>query len=72
MLNFYMENILKVGNKSKNKPLKVQKPYWKAGNQVYLLILVKFHAPKSRSAFPDPDLGQQINADPDQQHWYFD
>jgi hypothetical protein len=30
----------------------VQKPFWKAGNHVCLLIFVKFLAPWSGSAFP--------------------
>jgi hypothetical protein len=33
-LNFYMKNIRKVGNKSKRIHRKVQKPFWKAENQV--------------------------------------
>jgi hypothetical protein len=39
-------------NRSKNIPTEVQKAFWMAGNQVYLLILVNFHAPGSGSAFP--------------------
>ncbi len=34
-----MINRLKVGNRSKNIPTKLRKPFWKAGNQFYLLIL---------------------------------
>jgi hypothetical protein len=45
-------------------------PFRKVGNQVYLLILVNFHAPGSGSAFQKRIRIQnsQINADPDQQH----
>ncbi len=50
-LKFYMKNILKVGYRS-NIPKKVQKPFWKAESQVYLLVFVVFHAPESGSAFP--------------------
>ncbi len=31
---------------------KVQKPFWKAENQVYLFILIRFRKPGSGSAFP--------------------
>ncbi len=64
--NFYMEKIFYVGNTGmslikdaysmyrRNKGL-----FWKARNQLYLLILVNFLAPGSGSAFQltDPDPG---------------
>ncbi len=52
----------------------VQNPFRMAGNQVYLLIMVNFHATGSGSAFLIQTRIQdsQINADPDSQHGYFD
>ncbi len=47
-LKFCMKNILKVGNRSKNIPTKVQKSFWKAKNQVNLLVFVYFHASGAR------------------------
>jgi len=41
---------MRIHNTAKNLPMKVQKPFWKAGNQVYLLTLVNLHAPESGSA----------------------
>ncbi len=41
-----------VGNRSKHIPTKVQKPFWKAGNQIYLLFLVDFLAPESGLRIP--------------------
>jgi hypothetical protein len=35
-LNFNMNHILTEGNRSKNVTTKVQKPFWKEGNPVYL------------------------------------
>ncbi len=52
-VDFYMKNILKVGKRSKTIPAKVQKPFWKAVNQVYFEILVSFHL-----LDPDLDPGQ--------------
>ncbi len=49
-----MINILKLSNRSKNIPTKVQKPFWKAGNQVYSIILVNFHVPWSESGSASP------------------
>jgi hypothetical protein len=43
-----MKNILEEGNKSKNIPTRVKKVLL---NQVYLLILVYFHAPRSGPVF---------------------
>ncbi len=51
-LNFYMKNILYVGNMSQNIPTLVQKPFWKAGSKIYLLTLGNFIAPGTGSAFP--------------------
>jgi hypothetical protein len=54
-----MKKILKVGNRSKNIPTKVQK----ARNHVYLIILVNFDAPGTgRICIPytNPDPGQPI------------
>jgi hypothetical protein len=54
-----LKKILKVGNRSKNIPTKVQK----ARNHVYLIILVNFDAPGTgRICIPhtDPDPGQPI------------
>jgi hypothetical protein len=54
-MNFYMKNVLEVENSSKNIPTKVLKPFRKAGNPVYLIILVKcswIHIPDTN---PDPD-----------------
>jgi hypothetical protein len=47
-----MKNILKVGNRSKYITTKVQKPFCKAENKVYQLILANLHAPGSGYAFP--------------------
>jgi hypothetical protein len=49
---------------------RVQKPFWKAGNHEYLIILANFDAPESGSAFPIRIRAQdsQMNADPDPQH----
>ncbi len=44
---------------------RVQKYFWKAGNQVYLFILVNFNANGSGSAFPTRIRDSQFNADPD-------
>ncbi len=60
-----MKNILLVGNRSKNIPTKVQKPFIKAGNQIYLLILVSFHASGSGSAFAIPIRIQDSHINPD-------
>ncbi len=49
-MNFTWKKYLKQGIGQKNIPTKVQKPVWKPGNPVYLIILVKFDAPGS--AFP--------------------
>jgi hypothetical protein len=43
-LNSYMKNILKVGNKSKNIPTKVQKTFLK-GKKPGLFVLVDFYVP---------------------------
>jgi hypothetical protein len=70
---FLHENyLLKIGKRSKNISKEVQKPLCKAGNQVYLLILVNFHVAGSGSAFPIriQIQGSQINADPDPQHQF--
>jgi hypothetical protein len=48
-LDFDMKKIYNVGNMSQNIPTSAQKPFWKAGNEVYLLILVNFHV-----LHPDP------------------
>jgi hypothetical protein len=54
--NFYIF----VSNRSKNIPTKVPKPIFNAGvspasgNQIYLLILVNFHAPEFGSGFAFP------------------
>ncbi len=69
-----MINILYVGIGHKTVPPYVQKPYWKAGNQVYLQISVNFLAFGSGSTFligPIRNRIQesQVNKDPDPQHW---
>jgi|LakMenE18May11ns_1017448.scaffolds.fasta_scaffold9159051_1 hypothetical protein len=46
-----MKNILKVGNRSKTLPAKIQKPICNAGNLFYLFILINFYALGSGSAF---------------------
>ena len=48
-LKFYMKNTLTVWKRSKNIPTKVKKRFWKAGNEVYFLVLVS-----SVSSVPDP------------------
>ncbi len=55
-----MKNILKEGNKSKNLPTKVQKPFWIVGNLVYLLILGKF--PYSWIQIRIPNMDSQVSA----------
>ncbi len=77
-LDFDLKNILKVANMSKHTtvPMKVQKAFHKAGNQVYLLILVNFLAPGSG---PDPNSQyrtvrtklDRIIADPDLKYWCY-
>ncbi len=69
-LNFYMKNILKVGNMSKRIPTNVQKPFWKAVNQDYLLILVNIYVPGSGFAYAIRIRIQdsRIIADSDPQH----
>jgi len=66
--NFYIKTIRTSGNRSKNIPTKVQKPFWKARNQVYLWSLVNFDAPGSGSASAFPIRlriqDSQMNADP--------
>jgi hypothetical protein len=51
---------LRIGQK--NMPRKVQKPFWNAGNRVYLFILVNFYFLCSRIQIrilnTDPDTGQ--------------
>jgi len=60
------------GNRSKIICTKIQKPSWKARNQIYLLIFVNFHTPGSGSR---KSKWMQIHADPDPrpypdlQHW---
>ncbi len=49
-LNFYMKNILKVDNRSKIQIRRYKSLFWKAENQVYLLILAN-----SMLLDPDPD-----------------
>ncbi len=53
-LYFDLKNIFYVSNMSKNIPTQVKKPFWKAGNPILLIILLKFLAPGSGSgpAFP--------------------
>ncbi len=75
-LNFYVENILTVGNGSKNTyEGTVPKPLRKAGNQVYIYIyiLVDFHA--SGSGFPIRIRirirDSQTNAGPHPQHFFY-
>jgi hypothetical protein len=53
-----------MGQKKILVPTKVQKPFWKAGNQVYLYVLVNFHASGSGSAFLNRIQDSQMNADP--------
>ncbi len=48
--NFAWKILLKIGFRSKNIHKQVQMPFWKAGNQIYLLILVNFHTLGSGSA----------------------
>ncbi len=66
-LEFDMKNIPEVGDRSKTY---LQKSFRKAGNQVYLLILINFHAPGSGSAFLICIQIQdsQTNADPPRIH----
>jgi hypothetical protein len=47
-VEFSHEKYTKVGNRSKNIPTKVQKPFW-TENQVYLFILVNLDGPGSES-----------------------
>ncbi len=54
-----LKNIFTTGNRSKNIPTKVQKPFWNAGNQVYLFILVNFYFLCSRIQV------RILNTDPD-------
>ncbi len=53
----------------------LQKPFWKAGNQVYLLILVNFLAPGTGSAGSRRPKSMRIHADPDLdpdlKHWSY-
>jgi hypothetical protein len=52
MLNFYMKNILTVGNWSKNKPTKVQKAFSKGREPGLFVSFINFDTPGSGSAFP--------------------
>ncbi len=51
-MTFYIKNIIQVGKVSKTYLQRYTKSILKAGNRVYLLIFVNFHAPGSGSAFP--------------------
>jgi hypothetical protein len=73
-----MKNILtraSVGNTVRHKIYLLQgtKPYRKTRNQVYLLISVNFHAPRSGSVFPVRIriLIQDSSADPDPEHCFY-
>ncbi len=72
-----LKNIFTTGNRSKNRPRKIQKPFWNAGNQVYLFLLVNFYFLCSRIQIrilnTDPDPGQPNECGsgiPDPQHCY--
>jgi hypothetical protein len=41
-LNCYMENILKVGKRSKNKPMKVQKPFFERQDIRFIYLFIYF------------------------------
>ncbi len=66
--------MLVIGQKTHLRSKKVQKLFWKAGNQVYLYILSNFHAHGTGSAFSKRIRIQDIemNADPDPQHYFWD
>ncbi len=71
-LNFYMKTYLKVGKKSKKLRF-LHEPFWKAGNQVFLSILVNYMLLKTVSALPIRPGSRtakwiQINAYPAPQH----